>query len=180
MIVHKNRNIPYYLSVVGLFALLKLGYTFADNDGLAFLMKPIDKLVGLMTGSVSIYHSETGYYHQTLQIVIDKSCSGFNFWVLSFLLLAYLALKYFDKPLHKIMTIPFSLVMAYLLTIAVSAARIFISIIVQNQANHLLPERPHLILHEMVGIATNLTFLLLAYLLFEKILIKIQRYEKLT
>jgi len=50
--------------------------------------------------------AETGYFHSKLNIVIEKSCSGFNFWILCFMVFAYLGLKYFDKPLHKILTLP--------------------------------------------------------------------------
>jgi exosortase K len=94
-----NRNIPYYLTSVGLFVLLKVGFTFADNNDLAFLLKPTDKFVGLLTGSQSVFLAKDGFFYEKMNVVIDKSCSGFNFWILCFLVFAYLGLKYFDK--HK-------------------------------------------------------------------------------
>lgn len=169
-IVQTNKNIPYYLTAVGLFLLLKFGYTLADNNDLTFLLKPTDNLVGLLTGSHSVYLSGNGYYHEPLNIIIDKSCSGFNFWVLCFLLFTYLIVKYFDKPLHKILTIPAALIGAYLLTIFVNTSRIFVSIIVQTQTKNIFLNEPHII-HEAIGIITNLTFLILAYILIEKLLI---------
>lgn len=178
--MNTNKNIPYYLTTVGLFVLLKFWFTSADNNDLIFLLKPTDKLVGLLTGSHSVYLSDSGYYHEKLNILIEKSCSGFNFWVLCFLLFTYLALKYFDKPFHKIIIIPITLVSAYLLSILVNTARIFVSVVVQHQAGHFLPDRPHLILHEAVGIVTNLTFLILAYYLIEKLLIYKRNNEKFT
>jgi len=166
-----NKNIPYYLVAVGLFILLKFGYRVADNNDLAFLLKPTDKLVGLLTGSQSVYLADNGYYHSQINILIEKSCSGFNFWVLCFLLFTYLLLKYFDKPLHKIITIPTALLIAYLLTIFSNTSRIFASIIVQNQTkNFIMQSRQHYV-HEAVGIVTNLSFLVLAYYLMEKLLI---------
>jgi len=165
-----NKNILYYLTAVGLFILLKFGYTIADNSDLTFLIKPTDKLVGLLTGSHSIYLSESGYYHEHLNIIIDKSCSGFNFWILCFLLFTYLTVKYSDKTLNKILTIPTALIGAYLLTIFVNTSRIFASIVLQTQTKNIILNHQH-ILHEAIGIITNLTFLILAYVLIEKLLI---------
>lgn len=174
-----NKNIPYYLTAVVLFILLKFGFTLADNDNLTFLLKPTDKLVGLLTGSHSVYLADKGFYHDKLNILIDKSCSGFNFWILCFLVFTYLTVKHLDKPLHKILTIPTALFGAYLLTIFVNTSRIFVSIIVQNQTKILFANQQHLI-HEAVGIITNLTFLVLTYYLIEKILIHKQHNAKLA
>jgi len=172
-----NKNIQYYLTAAGLFILLKLGFTFAGNDNLIFLLKPTDKLVGLLTDSQSIYLSGNGYYHDKLNILIEKSCSGFNFWILCFFVFTYLGLKYFDKPLHKILTLPAALISAYLLTIFTNTSRIFASIVVQNQAINILPNRQYLV-HEAVGIITNLLFLILAYYLIEKFLKYRKNHEK--
>jgi len=165
-----NNNMPYYLAATGIFILLKFGFTFADNSNLTFLLAPTDKFVGFLTGSQSIYVSDNGYYHEKLNIAIDKSCSGFNFWVLCFLIFSYLMVRYFDKHFHKILTIPFALLGAYLLTIFVNTSRIFASIIVQSHTENILPNQQHLI-HEIIGIVTNLTFLILAYIVIEKLLI---------
>lgn len=174
-----NKNIPYYFTAVGLFILLKFSFTLANNDSLIFLLKPTDKIISLLTGSQSVYHGENGYYHDKLNILIDKSCSGFNFWILTFLLFTYLALKYFDNFLYKALTIPTALIGAYLLTIFVNASRIYASIIVQNQTKNVLLKQQHLV-HEAVGIFTNLSFLILAYYLIEKLLIQKQNNEKFT
>jgi exosortase K len=168
--VQTNKNIPYYLTAVGLFILLKFGYTLAENNDLAFLIKPTDKLVGLLTSSHSVYLSESGYFHEHLNIIIDKSCSGFNFWALCFLLFTYLTVRHFNRTLNKILTIPIALILAYLLTIFVNTSRIFASIVVQTQTKNILLNHQH-ILHEAIGIITNLTFLILAYVLIEKLLI---------
>jgi exosortase K len=178
--VQTNKNLPYYLTTLGLFILLKFGYTLADNDHLIFILKPTDKIVGLLTGSHSIYFSDKGYYHDSLNILIEKSCSGFNFWGLCFCMLSFLFLKYANRPIFKLSTIPFALVTAYIFTILVNASRIFVSIIVQQQANHFLPARPHLIIHEAVGVITNLTFLILIYIILEKFLTHKYQNAKLT
>lgn len=174
-----NKNIPYYLTAIGLFILLKFAFTLANNNDLTFLLKPTDILVGLLTGSHSVYLADSGFYHDKLNILIDKSCSGFNFWILSFLTFTYLIVKYPNKPLHKILTIPIALFGAYLLTILVNTSRIFASIIVQIQTKNIFANQQHLI-HEAVGIITNLTFLVLFYYLIEKFLIHKQHNAKPT
>lgn len=165
-----NKNTPYYLTAIGLFILMKFAFTLADNNDLTFLIKPTDKLVGLLTGSHSVFFSDKGYYHEHLNIIIDKSCSGFNFWILCFLLFTYLTVKHFDNSLHKFLAIPTALIGAYLLTIFVNTSRIFASIVVQTQTKNLFINQQHII-HEAIGIITNLTFLILAYVLIEKLLI---------
>jgi exosortase K len=174
MQIHKN--LPYYLAAVGVFILLKFGFAFADNNTLAFLLKPTTKLVGFLTGSQAVYFADNGYYYEKLNILVEKSCSGFNFWILCFLVFSYLALKYSDKPLHKIISIPTALVFAYLLTIFSNTSRIFASVIARNQTLTIFPDKQYLI-HEIVGIITNLSFLILAYYLIEKLL-KYVRYCK--
>ena len=178
--VQTNKNIPYYLTTIGLFILLKFGYTVADNDNLIFLLKPTNKIVELLTGSHSVYFSDKGFYHDNLNILIEKSCSGFNFLILCFCMLTFLFLKYVNKTNLKSLTILLALVVSYLLTIFVNSSRIFVSIIMQQQADNFLPNRPHLILHETVGVITNLTFLILIYIVSEKFLTNKYQNAKLT
>jgi exosortase K len=174
---HKQ-NLPYYLIAIGLFVLLKVGYAYADTDDLQFFLKPIDVLVGLLTGSQSVYLAESGYYHESLHIVIGKTCSGVNFWCLCFLVFSYLGLKYFDRPLHKTLVLPIALLCTYLLTIFANTSRIFASIIMRNQTLNIFPDKQYL-LHETVGIVIKLSFLILAYYVIEKFL-KHRCYEKRT
>ena len=175
--MHTNKNILYYFIVAGLFILLKFGFTLANTANLIFLLQPTSKFVGLLTGSSAVYLVDKGFYYDRLNIVIDKSCSGFNFWALGFLVFMSLAIKYFDKPLHKILAIPTVLIGAYLLTIFANTSRIFASIVVQHQTKHFLANQQPII-HETIGIVTNLTFLVTVYYLTEKILIYKQRYAK--
>ena len=75
-----HKQIPFYLAAGIIFLLLKLGHSMADHNALQFLLWPTSKLVALMTGASSSYLPEGGYFHAQLNIVINKSCSGFNFW----------------------------------------------------------------------------------------------------
>jgi exosortase K len=149
---------------VGLFILLKFGFRFATTDNLVFLLKPTDSLVGLLTGSPAVFLSGKGYYHESLNILVEKACSGFNLLLLCFIMLTFLILKYAGKRWHKILIIPSALVLSYFLTIFVNASRIFASVLVQKQAVIFFPPDTHFLLHETVGIIINLVFLVVIYL----------------
>lgn len=177
--VPTSKNIPYYLTAAGIFISLKFGFKLADNNDLIFLLEPTNKLVGLLTGSHSAYLPDDGFYHDKLNILIDKSCSGFNFLILCFLVFTYSGVKHSDKSLHKILTVPTALLAAYPLTIFVTASRIFVSVVVQNQTRFFLTSLQHLI-HEAVGVITNLSFLVLSYYLIEKFLINRRHNAKLA
>ena len=151
--------------------MLKFWFTIADNDSLIFMLEPVDRFIGLITGSRSVYSPDNGYYHEGLNILIDKSCSGFNFWVLSFVVFTYLALKYFEKPLYKALTIPVALFFAYGLTIFVNTSRIYTSVTAQNQIINTMPEQQHIV-HEAIGIIIYLSFLILVYYIVEQFLIR--------
>ncbi|EDM44776.1 hypothetical protein SCB49_14430 [unidentified eubacterium SCB49] len=174
-----QKNLPYYLTVLGIFSCLKFSFTLANNNNLQFLLKPTNKLVGFLTNSHSVFFSNKGYYFENLNILIDKHCSGFNFWVLSFLIFSYLLLKYFNKRIYKIATIPLALTTAYLLTLFVNTSRIFVAIIIQDYTKNTVLEQQD-VLHEIIGVITNLTFLMLTYLLVEKLLIFKQNNAKHT
>lgn len=167
---NNSNNMPYYWAAVGIFLLLKYTFTFVGNNGLAFLLWPTDKMVSLLTGSSSVYHSDSGYYHEALAIVIDKSCSGYNYWLLSFVVFSYVTVRYFRQAFYKILALPLALILAYLFTIFVNTSRIFTSIAIQLQSAHFLPAYSYTRLHEVIGIVTNLSFLVGAYYLFEKLL----------
>jgi exosortase K len=152
----------------------------ADNNNLIFLLKPTNQLVGLLTGSTSTYFADSGYFYSNLNIVIEKSCSGFNFWILCFGMLGFLMIKHVGSSLQKAMAIPVCLLVAYIFTIFVNASRIFASIIIQHQSKNFAPNISHEVLHEIIGVTTNLSFLILAYYLLEKTLKNRYKNEKLA
>ncbi len=175
----KNKNQIYYLLVIGIFILFKVWFINATNSNLAFILKPTSKLVGLVTGSSSIYLDESGYYFQDINIIIDKSCSGFNFWLLCYTMLFFLMLKSLQKNSHKLLAIPAVMLGAYILTILVSTSRIFVSLTIQNSLISFLQIEQHII-HEAIGVITNLSFLILFFFAVKNYLTKLELNEKLT
>ena len=168
---------PYYAAALLIFIILRFWFTTAGNNDLGFLLYPTDKLTGLLTGSNSVYHSDFGFYHEKLNIALDKSCSGFNYWILCFLVFTYLLVKYPQKPLYKLLAVPASLGCAWLLTIFVNSSRIFVSLIEQSQTLTVFPNHQHLV-HQTIGIITNLSFLVLVFCLLERLLSNRKKNEK--
>lgn len=164
-----GKDVPFHLIALGLFIALKFFFTIASNDHLFFLLKPTDALVGVMLGSQSVYSSDAGYFHENFNILIDRSCSGYNFWILSFLVFTYLFVKYSEDLKHRILSIPLALMAGYALAIFSNTSRIFVSIIIQKKVDF-IDDSHHDLLHQVIGITTNLTFLMLAYILTENIL----------
>ena len=78
----------YYCVAVAVFLAAKLLYAHATTANVQFLLAPTNAVVGLMLNSTSEFVAARGYMHAGLHIVIDKSCAGGNFWLLSWLLLA--------------------------------------------------------------------------------------------
>jgi len=174
-----QKNIPYYIVGVFVYMLLKLGFKYANHKDLSFLIKPTDNLISILTGSSSIYIEGNGYYNRHLHILIDKSCAGFNFWILCFLMILFLCIKYAKTNVQKIVSIPLSLFFAFLLTLTVNTSRIFVSVTFQDRLSSVLNLKTTII-HEGIGIFINLSFLILIYLISEKLISKHINYAKLT
>ncbi len=164
---NENNNLIYYCIVFAIFLFGKLAFHYADTKSLQFILAPVNKVLGILLGLRSVYQSGEGYYYESLNIIINKDCSGINFLLISFLAFSYLILQYHDKALKKIAEIVLVLFSSYLFTIFVNTARILTAIILQHGKIKLfLNHQMHF--HEGIGIIVNLTFLILAYVLAEK------------
>ncbi len=176
--IREITNLPYYLFAIGLFVLLKFVFTLTDTDDLIFLIKPTDRIIGLLTGAQSLYLKGTGYYYEQLDVVIEKSCSGFNFLLLCFLSLVFASVKYFQTTMHKIIAIFCALSGAYFFTILANSSRIYASLIIHHQSIGFIQNNQSII-HQVVGIINNLFYLILIFLIVEKLLKHRQEHAKL-
>ena len=172
-----GKDIPFFTAAVIIFILLKFWFTYAGIDNLSFLITPSDKIFGLITGSQSVYIENSGYYHENFNIIIDKSCSGFNYLIICFLAFVFLFTSHFSIPVYKILVFPLSLFFAWVLTILVNSSRIYLSVIAYEKTINVLPNHQDLI-HQITGITTYLFFLLMTYLIIDKFLKNRKVYEK--
>ena len=161
----EKKNIPFYGIMGVFFVLLKYWYTVTDANGLFFLLYPIAKIVGFLLNAQPIPVPGNGFFFEYLNIIIDKSCAGFNYWLLCFLMTGFLSVKYFEGYRLKTLMVFGALLMGYGFAIFVNSARILVLITIQSQSLS-LSENP--LVHESVGVMVNLTFLAILYLCIEK------------
>lgn len=176
MIMQNNKTT--YLILISLFVLFKYWYSLSATDDLLLFLQPTSRLIELLTGSEAIYDSAMGYSYQALKIIIDKSCSGFNFWLLCFTMLSFMLVAYVHKPLIKMSLIPITMFIAWGITIMANTSRIYTAIVLESKVEHFFQVSSQ-ITHEAIGVTTNLSFLVFTYLLTEK-LIKTYSYAKFS
>lgn len=167
------------LVVLLLFTLLKIIFRSMNNDDLQFLLYPTNLGIELATNSTAIYLPNSGYLHQSLNIVIDKSCSGFNFFLISFLLSAYGFNRI--KGLKFVLVILLAFVSAYLLAIFANISRIlcYLVLLSENIPQRIDPE--NIWLHRAEGILVYLSFLIIFFLILNFVTLKINtRHEEFS
>jgi len=166
------KNIPFYLICILIFLILKFGFTRATHSNLKFLLAPTSKIVETATGTDSEFIDGSGYFNQKLNIIIDKSCSGFNFLVLCFISLSFTAFKYLKTNIRKLFAIIFLLIASWFITIFVNASRILFSVFVHNQG-FVGSNNNAEWMHQAEGVFVYLFFLILIHLIFNYLLNKI-------
>lgn len=142
--------------VVGLLA--KYFFSYFSINSLLFILQPTAYLVEFFTGLPFKYLTDQGFWNDSQQILIDKSCAGLNFWVISFFTAITVTVTFYKKITHKLLNIPITIILCYLLTIIANTSRIVIAI-------KLLPFNtsfPHL--HALQGGFVYLFILILFYL----------------
>lgn len=152
----------YYFCTMIVFMSLKAWYATAGHDQLLFILNPTHLLVEAFTGSSAIYDFNYGYFYPDLNITIEKSCSGFNFWLLSFSLLVFVTLNHLRSEVSKLLAIPVMLLISYALTLFVNASRIIASI-AANRYTQRFCDHPITWLHQAEGTFIYLLFLILFY-----------------
>ncbi|MDI1256118.1 MAG: exosortase K [Flavobacterium sp.] len=160
----------YYAAIIGIFLLLKQYYTATSNNDLKFLLTPTNALVSLLFGSSPQYSTSFGYVYDNLNIVIEKSCSGYNFWILCFAMLAFLTVNSYKTHLKKIAAILLILTISWLLTIFVNTSRIATAIFISEQFPNSSKQFPWL--HQSEGIFIYLSFLIAFYMILNRLLTK--------
>lgn len=161
-------DLPYYGMMMLVFIAAKLVEPYLGHQALQGLLAPVSHSVAVFTGSPIAFFAESGYHLPMLSIVIDKSCSGFNFLLIAFIVIglsfSFQAKKSFLESLKMIF---FSMMLSYLLTILANTSRI-ISIIKMNQLFPVLEQYEWV--HAAQGTFVYLLFLVGFYLLLDRIL----------
>lgn len=175
-----NRLYIFYLATAILFLLLKLYHSSAGTDELRFLIRPVAAVTALVTGTSPVYEPGNGYFFRELGIVIDKSCSGFNFGCICLLILNFLVFRDVASTRGRLLFFPIGMLCAYVATVFVNSSRILLAVFINrwfSSANLAPPSWLHL----GEGIFIYLFFFILVYLLTNHILFKlIRKHEEPT
>lgn len=145
---------PKYFTVLLIFCLGKWWHRGTDAEALRFLLTPTDGLVSLASGSSGMWRVGEGYYHPGREFIIDASCAGFNFFLIAFLLLAYLLLRRLDAW----WTVLAALLAAWPLTVFANTSRI-LTILTMGSAPAFIGEGAW---HQGQGVFVYLSALVLA------------------
>jgi len=164
----KDQVYIFYLISILSFVMIKFSYTAMDVAGLSFLISPTDYFVSILTNSYGVFIQQLGYYHQDLNITVEKSCSGFNFLSLSFLIIYCSSVSYLKSLKSRCLAFPVSFLFSWLLTIFVNTSRISTSIFISKSIT--VPKQYQAFIHQAEGIFIYLLFLILSYRLINHLL----------
>ncbi len=175
--VYQNKWVSYLLVSI-LTLILYLGWSVASFNHLLFFLKPTSWLVQLLSGETAQVIPEQGFRFSSYSMIIGRSCSGINFMVICSGLLLLMVVRKFTSFKTQLLLFPLALIISWIATILVNTARILISVAAQVYGNFFLEDRPHYFIHQLVGIACYLFFLILIYLLTSFILNKLNPHAK--
>ncbi len=158
------------LAVLGSsFISLKFWYKTASVEALAFILFPVTKIIEWTTGNSSTHQTGEGYLFSNLNIIISKSCSGFNFLLLcSVMLLVHFITNSKASSSNVLITITL-LVTSYLSTLLANCSRIVCSLKIEQQNQNIISAD---LLHTSIGIFTYFSFLVATYLLVDHLYFK--------
>ena len=142
---------------------LKYWYRTASVEDLGFVLRPVVTLVGLISGEGWTFSSEEGYFFPTLHVMIDRSCSGVNFFVITAATFAFIVLKNAYGGCARPLLALVSAIAAYALTILANTGRILVMIRLDHMQIHPSPR-----VHEAIGAFFFLFALLLATLALDR------------
>lgn len=157
------------LALVGLCALaLKSYYSTATADQLRWILAPTTKLVELLSGRRFEFESYAGYMTSDRTFVIAVPCAGVNFLITAFLMLALRRLWRERFQAINWRYVPFAAVLAYAATLIANTTRIWFALELRARAVN-FSGLTHNQLHRLEGILVYFGFLLLLFLLTEKL-----------
>ena len=171
-----NKTVMY--GFLGLsFILMKLWYRTASVESLAFILRPISQVVEWIMGQSAIHIANEGFLFGDLNIIISKSCSGFNFFLTCLLMLVVLLIINLHLIKKKLSAGLIFLVITYVVTLTANCSRIITALHLKPYSQSLFPDD---LVHAAIGIVTYCSFLIATYFLVEKIIIKKLTYADAT
>lgn len=157
-IINRRYQLAALLAMTVGVVFFKLWYRNASASDLSFLLFPTDFLFGLVVGERSVLTGEGGYFYAALQIVIDKSCSGAHFLLLSVITILVITSSKTYSIFSLVICMLWALLGGWLYSIIVNVSRITIIYFLNQLGADAYPW-----LHEMIGGVIYLSMLILLY-----------------
>jgi len=157
------------LALVLLCALaLKFYYSNATANELLWILAPTTALVELLSGRSFAFESHTGYMSSDHRFVIAVPCAGVNFLITAFLMLGLRRLWRDRFQTVGWTFLPITAALAYVATLIANTTRICVALEMQRRAVDIdwLSGNQ---LHRVEGIVVYFGFLLLLFMLTERI-----------
>jgi exosortase K len=164
--LHEN-GLPYLLGITAAVG-LKYHYSVADAEGLLWMLSPVARLVGFLSGIQFHWELYTGFVSLSRGIRIAPACAGINFMIICFAALFFPLVHRLPGRAVKLSWLWLSLAVAYLATLLTNTVRILISIQLYGASIYgewITPER----VHRLAGTAIYLVVLVIVYLAAERL-----------
>ena len=157
------------LAVVLLCALaLKSYYSTATPDELRWILAPTTALVEVLSGRSFAFEAYTGYMSSDHTFVIAVPCAGVNFLLTAFLMISLRRLWRDRFQGVSWRFLPIAVLMAYVATLIANTVRICIALEMQRRAVEVSWLTGNQ-LHRVEGIVVYFGFLLLLFMLLERL-----------
>lgn len=144
---------------------LKWWYRTATVEQLGFVLTPVTTFINLLTGAASMFVPGQGHLFPELGILIDRSCSGINFLIITTASFTFLWLRRIDGGRSRPILATVIIIAAWMLTILANTGRILLMVHLDDFGLHVGPT-----VHEALGAFFFLATLLLASLAFDRLL----------
>jgi exosortase K len=115
---------------------LKLAYSRLGPDQLTFMTGPTQALVTLISGCDFTYESHYGYVSLPHRIVIAKSCTGVNYLLAVFGMLAFTLVPAAAGQRAKALALAAAAAVSYAATVGVNALRIALGIALRDAGRY--------------------------------------------
>lgn len=169
--IHQNirQNMIFYLIAVVLALAVKQHYSQARPEDLDWILKPTAGLVAMVSGETFVHEIGAGYACHSGNVIIAPACAGVNFMLMAFGMAVFAGLPHLERRRYCLAWLVFSLLVSYLLTLAVNTLRIMVSI--QTLDSGLVGIGPAWDrVHRIQGVIIYFFFLYLFYSMIQKII----------
>lgn len=162
------RFVLQLVSVIVLAAALKFAYSRSSVNELVWVLGPTTSLVEIVTGEEFKFESYAGYMSRDQSFLIADSCSGVNFMIVAFLVLAAIKMRKGWNDTAGWSFLPIAAFVAYGTTLVANTVRIAVAMRQHRMYPDMIWVNPEQ-MHRFEGIFIYFGFLVLLYLVAENL-----------